>query len=105
VNIKVVVETKCALQRTIDEANRVLMFRGKVVGYIVSKTTPDRIDLMIHVAETWKLEEDKFAYLKIWLPAKFKVLFKVILVDRLNLSEKIAQSGNLVMLPVEEKVS
>lgn len=98
-DIKVVVETKCGLERTLQEAERVLMFRGKVVGYLQPKATPDRIQLMVHVAETWKLDDqEKFEVLKIWVFSKFRTLFKVTEVTKLNLSEKIARDANLVMI-------
>jgi len=94
--IKIVVETKCGLERTIEEANRVLMFRGRVVGYLSPKF--EQIHLMVQIADDWKLEEDKLAYLKNWIPAKFKVLFNVVSVEPLNLAEALAKDANILML-------
>jgi hypothetical protein len=99
VDIKVVVETKCDLQRTIDEGLRVLGFRGKIIGYLRPKNKPEQIHLMAHITDTWKIDDkQKLESLKLWIPAKFKVLFKVIEVTELTLSEMMAQDANLIML-------
>jgi hypothetical protein len=99
VDIKVVVETKCDLQRTIDEGIRVLGFRGKLTGYLQPKDKPGQIILIAQVSDTWKLDSAaKLEALKNWIPAKFNVLFKVIEVTELNLSEKIAKNANLLCL-------
>jgi len=99
VDIKVVVETKCDLQRTLDEGIRVLGFRGNIMGYLQPKDKPGQIWLMTHISDTWKIEnKEKLESLKLWIPAKFRVLFKVIEVTELTLSEKMAQSAELIML-------
>ena len=66
---------KANLKRAKEEMTRVLAFRGDVVS---AKVSGQRIILKIAINPKWDLPfEDKVTYLKEWIPAKVKVVFKV----------------------------
>jgi len=68
---------KANLERAKEEMIRVLAFRGDVVS---AKAKGQEILLEIEINLKWE-NEDKVGYLKEWIPAKVKVVFKVISVS------------------------
>jgi hypothetical protein len=78
--MKVVVEpvsgdAQAYLERAKDELTRVLAFRGDVVS---ARVRGQRITLEIAINPKWDLPQaEKESYLKEWITAKVKVVFKV----------------------------
>ena len=67
------------LERAKDEVNRVLSFRGSVTGVKVDGT---RITVQFEINPKWDLPMSaKVECLKEWIPAKAKVVFKVLSVS------------------------
>jgi hypothetical protein len=83
--MKVVLEhvsgtAKNNLQRAKVEMNRVLDFRGSVTSV---KAKDTRISVQFEINPKWDLPMDeKVSYLKEWITAKVKVVFKVYEVSR-----------------------
>jgi hypothetical protein len=69
-------DAQAHLERAREELTRVLGFRGNVVSARVSAR---RITLEIAINPRWNAPfGDKVSYLKEWIPAKMKVVFRVI---------------------------
>lgn len=67
---------KSNLERAKFETERVLGFRGNVTG---ANVEGNRIALAIEVNPKWDLPMvEKVRYLEEWIPAKVKVVFKVV---------------------------
>ena len=95
--IKVTMETQYGLERAIEELKWLLSWRGRVVGYHIDAKIPGRVELLARPSDIWQ-NEDKLGYLRTWFAAKAHSGFKVLAVEPLALSEKIARDGNLIML-------
>jgi len=82
--MKVVLEhvsgtAKNNLQRAKVEMNRVLDFRGSITSV---KAKDTRIIVQLEINPQWDLPMDeKVSYLKEWITAKVKVVFKVVRVS------------------------
>jgi len=67
------------LQRAKVEMNRVLAFRGSVTSV---KTEGTRIIVEFEINPKWDLPmSEKVSYLREWIPAKVKTVFKVVRVS------------------------
>ena len=70
---------KANIDRAKEEMERVLAFRGSVSEV---KVKGDKIIVKFEVSPKWDLPMDqKMKYLKEWIPAKVKVVFKVVSVS------------------------
>ncbi len=64
------------VERAREEVIRVLGFRGTVSN---AKAEKSRVVVEFEVSPQWDLPlEDKIDYLKMWMPAKVKSVFKVV---------------------------
>lgn len=79
------------LDRAKNELIRVLSFRGDVT---VATVEGSKIVLKLSVNPKWELSpEEKVSYLKEWIPAKVKSLFRVLSVSEENHDKPIAAKG------------